>query len=302
MLSSGCGGDDGPEEIGNPNAENGGVVLPPLPDPNDIGSGIEDPVLRQYCLDNFDADADGRLSPSEAEAVTRIDIGYQYSPKREALEVRTLAGIGYFRNLQSLKCRKCNLLTEADLNANLQIVSIGEYAFDGCTALAKVVLPADLRKIGPEAFSYCSALTRIDIPKGVTLVDQISFYHCESLKRFVYPDGVTTIHQDTFTDCKKLEYIYIPEGVTTIWSSFYGCSSLTEITIPSTVRLFKESPGFRSCEKLKIIYMKPTTPPATSNGLDFGDRRIYVPRGSVDAYKSAKDWEEYAAQIEGYDY
>lgn len=302
MLLTGCGGDEGPEEIGNENAENGGIVLPPLPDPDDICSGIEDPVFRQYCLDNFDTNHDGRLSPSEAEAVTRIDIGYQYTPKREALEVRTLAGVGYFRNLQSLKCRKCNLLTDADLSANLQIVSIGEYAFDGCTALAKAVLPAGLRKIGPEAFSYCSALTQIDIPKGVTLVDQIAFYYCGNLKRFVYPDGVTTVHQDTFTECKKLEYIYIPEGVFTIWSAFQGCSSLTEITIPSTVRQFINKPGFSHCEKLKSIYFKPSTPPMIEGYGDFGDQRLYVPRASVDAYRSADNWKNYAAQIEGYDY
>lgn len=31
-------------------------------------------------------------------------------------------------------------------------------------------------------------------------------------------------------------------------------------------------------------------------------RKIYVPRNSVDAYKSATDWRDYASDIVGYDF
>ena len=36
------------------------------------GGTIPDPVFRQYVLDNFDTDRDGRISRAEAEAVTEI--------------------------------------------------------------------------------------------------------------------------------------------------------------------------------------------------------------------------------------
>jgi hypothetical protein len=32
------------------------------------------------------------------------------------------------------------------------------------------------------------------------------------------------------------------------------------------------------------------------------DRKIYVPRNSVNAYKAANGWKEYASDIEGYDF
>ena len=32
------------------------------------------------------------------------------------------------------------------------------------------------------------------------------------------------------------------------------------------------------------------------------ERKIYVPRGSVEAYKSAAGWNEYADDIVGYDF
>ena len=32
------------------------------------------------------------------------------------------------------------------------------------------------------------------------------------------------------------------------------------------------------------------------------DRKIYVPTASVEAYKSAEGWSEYAKYIEGYDF
>ena len=43
----------------------------PLPT-DDLSVKMEDPLFRQFCLTNFDTDADGKLSRAEADAVERI--------------------------------------------------------------------------------------------------------------------------------------------------------------------------------------------------------------------------------------
>ena len=89
--------------------------------------------------------------------------------------------------------------------------------------------------------------------------------------------------------------------VTTIGDyAFYGCTALTSVTIGNSVTTFGEE-AFNGCDALKEVYCKPTTPPSLdgSNVFDYNasDRKIYVPTASVDAYKAADGWKEYADAI-----
>jgi len=58
---------------------------------------VKDSTVRQYCLDHFDANRDGRISYTEAQSVTSMTLDY--------LPVETLEGLQVFPNLQVLSCR-----------------------------------------------------------------------------------------------------------------------------------------------------------------------------------------------------
>ena len=60
----------------------------------DVAKKIKDPVFRAYCVSSMDLDGDKKVSLSEADSVKSIDIS--------GLEVKSLAGLEYFRNLKSL--------------------------------------------------------------------------------------------------------------------------------------------------------------------------------------------------------
>ena len=64
--------------------------------------------------------------------------------------------------------------------------------------------------------------------------------------------------------------------------------------------------AFFYCTSLTSVYCKATTPPALGNTKVFDNngsgRKIYVPAGSVEAYKSAEGWGEYADAIVDYDF
>ena len=61
--------------------------------------------------------------------------------------------------------------------------------------------------------------------------------------------------------------------------------------------------AFYNCTSLKEVYCKPTTPPAGAAMFDYNTsgRKIYVPTNSVDAYKAANNWRDYASDIIRYD-
>ncbi len=189
------------------------------------------------------------------------------------------------------------------------VTSIGYDAFEHCSSLASVTIGNGVTSIGFEAFYQCSSLASIIIPEGVTEIGFMSFAGCLKLTSITIPNSVTSIGNHAFYDCSSLVSITIPEGVTEIgYSAFYKCSSLASITIPDSVTSIGES-AFSSCSSLAEVYCKPTTPPtavpsynSTFNAFDnnASGRKIYVPEESVEAYKTAQYWSEYADAIEPY--
>ena len=82
--------------------------------------------------------------------------------------------------------------------------------------------------------------------------------------------------------------------------AFEDCTSLTSITLPEGVTQIGHS-AFENCTSLIEVYCKPTTPPAGGTNMFFNNapgRKIYVPAGSGEAYKTAEYWSDYASIIE----
>ena len=133
------------------------------------------------------------------------------------------------------------------------VISIGDYAFKGCSSLTSITIPGSVTSIGGDAFLRCSSLTSITIPGSVTSIGYSAFKGCSSLTSITIPSSVTNIKDSTFKGCSRLTSITIPSSVTSIGSAaFEGCSSLTSITIPSSVTSI-EVWAFYECSSLTSI-------------------------------------------------
>ena len=146
--------------------------------------------------------------------------------------------------------------------------------------IKKVVIESGVTTIGNDAFYGCTALTSVTIPDCVTTIGNYAFMGCSALSSVTIPDGVTTIGNDAFRDCTALISVTIPASVTTIGNgAFRDCTALTSVTI--------FAPSLTNYETLAFAG-------------NAADRKIFVPSGSVDTYKTG--WNDYATAIEPLDY
>ena len=182
---------------------------------------------------------------------------------------------------------------------------IGSYAFYGYDLLTSVTIPDSVTSIGSYAFKKCTSLTSITIGKGVTSIGKNAFYDCtgELIVNCNIPSASSSEYGAFYGS--KFTQVTIGDSVTSIGkSAFNDCDSLKSITIPDSVTSIG-SYAFDGCSILKEVYCKPTTPPSGGSCM-FDDnasgRKIYVPRNSVSAYKSASGWSDYASAIVGYDF
>lgn len=201
--------------------------------------------------------------------------------------------------------------------------SVGTAIFKDCDSLKTVSLPPTTTRITSNSFGADYALESITIPYGVVRIDENAFQYCENLENINIPDTVATWNSYVFSycfalktvsnvklfgyqqfmQCMMLKSIIIPDNVSSIRNScFSGCYSLASLTIPSGVTNI-ESTAFGACYGMKEYHFLSTTPPSLANTYVFSDIPsdciIYVPMESVDAYKTATNWSNYASQIQG---
>ena len=165
-------------------------------------------------------------------------------------------------------------ISNIDLNG---VTKIGDDAFASTSGYTSITIPPSVTTFGSHAFTDVSTLNSvtIDYDSNATLGDNQFFG--SSITSLTIGSHPTAIENNMFRNCTELTSLVIPSNISSInFYAFNGCSGLTSITVESA------------------------TPPTLGNRVfdSTNNCPIYVPPESVDAYKAASRWSNYASRIQ----
>lgn len=153
------------------------------------------------------------------------------------------------------------------------VTSIGKDAFYNCLKLEHIQVPDNIVSIGEYAFYKCSNLLAFDFPEELTSIGTAAFLWCSKIERLVFPLKLTELPEIGFEYFYALNYLVIPPGISYIGNNcFYTPASIND----------------------KVICLNPI--PVELDGYNvfspnvWNGSKIYVPAGSVDAYKKLNGW------------
>lgn len=204
-----------------------------------------------------------------AKSVIVDGIKYQYSKKNTYLIVIKAAYSGDIVIPETAK--------------GLPVKAVGASAFSGLDELASVTLPNSIVNIGDYAFDSSTNLKKVVLGNSVKQIGHWSFRNCYQLQEVEFPKSLKTIGNYCFDKNLKFTKVTIPENVTLIGGyAFEGNPQLT------TVYSLSQTPP-----EIKKGYIDGEVVYTLFDDENYGERVLYVPQGTVDAYKLTFGWNHF---------
>ena len=283
-------------------ADNKIIKIAPLSD-DDIITFADDKV-KDVCVAKWDTNGDGKLSYGEAAAVT--DLEQAFKNNKEAKSFKELT---YFTGLTSITESAFEGSVIENISIPSGITSIAKNAFKDNTSIEYTfTFPSTLTTIGESAFEGCTELMGTDgallrIPLNIATIEKNAFKGATKLMGVYIFAKNLKIGESAFEGCNLnngVEFnVKNTESVEFGDAAFKGCKKMRYVWyIPKNVTFGKEV--FMNSNTMTLISMYAETPPVFGTDMLSGCdalTSIQVPSASVDTYKAASGWSNYASMI-----
>ncbi len=115
-------------------------------------------------------------------------------------------GILFNKNATVLVCAPKTISGEYTVPAG--VLTVGEYAFDGCMYLTDLIISDDVTTISGRAFNNCMNLKTVKLGNSVAIIGNYAFCNCSRISKLVVPVSVSNINDNAFYRCTGLADVH----------------------------------------------------------------------------------------------
>ena len=211
--------------------------------------------------------------------------------------ISEIKNLGNITSLGGNTFRDCKNLT--NINLPDSITSIGDYCFNGSSIKYDVTGKLqNITTIGGNSITNGPSITgELSLPKLSSIGGGAFGY--TNITKILNLGNIVSL-PDSFKSCKKLVEVNLPDSLTTLDNyAFNICSALVKIELPATLQSIGRE-AFSYCSSLVKVKCLASVPPTLSSNVFLSansNLKIYVPDDSVEAYKVATNWSDYATKI-----
>lgn len=171
-----------------------------------------------------------------------------------------------------------------------------------CINTDTLIIPSTLKHVSK--YSITSSSYYVEYRPQWDSIPAYSFYD-SSIRKLVLPKTLKRIGDGVFYECYDLKEIVWPDSLEYIGAFAFAGNKVEPMVIPSTVSYIGDQALADNVGESRTYYLQSATPPVCGNvsvfkGVYLEESKLYVPRGSYEAYASQAPW-SYFGTIEEYD-
>ena len=214
------------------------------------------------------------------------------------------------------------------------IETVEDFAFRKCSGFDNLIIGKGLQALSESAFDFGGGFSSITLSnqnqyfymsnnsliekstktlktgcvnstisptEDLVKISKYAFYSTNfSQQNLVFSNSLKEVGDSAFDFCRGITGdLMLGENIETIGSSAFSYAKITTVYMGACIKQIGKN-AFYYCSSLVSITIKATVPPTLggNNCFDITNNcTIYVPAESVDAYKTAEYWSEYASRI-----
>ncbi len=122
----------------------------------------------------------------------------------------------------------------------VEVVEIGERAFEYGAAYDKIVVPASIQRIGTRAFYHCISLQSLELSEGLEEIGYAAFEET-GIKTVRFPDSLKVIGPKAFCRCNDLVQVSFGLGIEEIHEQAFSQVNIQSVVIPQKIKMINHS-------------------------------------------------------------
>ena len=156
--------------------------------------------------------------------------------------VLTVSGTGEMNNYTEDTAPFRNNFNVKEIVITGGVTRIGDYVFDGATAVNKVTMEEGVTEVGKHAFGYNYSLSEVNFPTSLRTIQSYAFESCGFFGEVNLPEGLVKVESYAFSNM-GVQNLTIPSTLEDMDDAFFAINKLETVSVAAGNKKYDSRDG-----------------------------------------------------------